>query len=312
MTEKTLDRSSQTTLFRPNLKDIETVRALNRYFLVTAEQVRRLFYGEGSIQWAKGRLKLLTDHEYASALKVTRTDSRGNAAFVYRLGPEGLKLCRSLDEPVPRRLRLYETSDSEYYIPHTLEINNVLISADMLSRTQATVTVIDLIHEKQMMAIKVPIGGGQQEGVITDGILTFGIADGGEEYEQTFFIEVDMGSKAGRWKRKVRKLIAYGSGPYKRHYDTPFFTVAVITPTGEAHMRNLRHWTADVLAEDGLRGTQWEQSFVFTAVPAAPTHPEAFWLSDTWFGPFADAPSWLIEVPGISSGLPAPSGASGP
>lgn len=298
MTDTTLFTASHIAPFRPTPKDIETVRALNRYFLLTAEQVRRLFYGEGSLTWAKGRLKLLTDNGYASALAVKRTDNRGNAAFVYRLGPGGLKLCRSLDDPVPRRLRLYQTSDSEYYVPHTLEINNVVISADILSRAQSGVTVIDLVHEKQMAAIKVPTGGGQYEGVITDGILTFAIAAGEEEYEQTFFLEVDMGSKAGRWKRKVRKLIAYGGGPYKAHCDTPFFTVAVITPNGEAHMRNLRRWTTDVLAEDGLQGTTWEHSFAFTAAPAATTAPEAFWLGETWYRPFADAPMRLIEVPG--------------
>lgn len=298
MTDTTRVPSAKATPFYPNSKDIETVKALNRYFLLSAEQVRRLFYGAGSIKWAKGRLKLLADNDYASALKVTRTDNRGNAAFVYRLGPEGLKLCRSLDEPVPRRLRLYQRSDSEYYVPHTLAINDVLISADLLGRAQAAVSVVDLVHEKQMTAIRVPTGGGQHEGVITDGILTFGITSSDGEYEQTFFIEVDMGSKAGRWKRKIRKLIAYGSGPYTQHYDTPFFTVAVITPNGEAHMQNLRHWTADVLAEDGLQGTTWEHSFVFTAAPAATTAPPLFWLGESWYRPFAAAPLRLMEYPG--------------
>ena len=292
MPETTLFTPAKTKPFMPTRKDIETIKALNRYFLMDAEQVRRLFYGTGSIQYAKARLKLLTDHDYASEL------GSKNKAYTYRLGPKGLKLCRSLDEPVPRRLRLYETSDSEYYVPHTLAINDVLISADMLGQTQNAVSVIDLVHEKQMAAIKVPVGGGQQEGVITDGILTFGITNGEEEFEQTFFLEIDMGSKAGRWKRKIRKLIAYGSGPYKKHFDTPFYTVAVITPIGEQHQRNLQHWTADVLTEDRLKGTQWEKSFLFTSQPAATTPPEQFWLAATWYEPFSDAPTRLMEVTG--------------
>lgn len=292
MAETTLFTSSKAKPFTPTAKDIETIKALNRYFLLDAEQVRRLFYGTGSIQYAKARLKLLTDNEYASEL------GSKNKAYTYRLGPKGLKLCRSLDEPVPRRLRLYETSDSEFFVPHTLAINDVLISADMLERTQQTVTVIDLIHEKQMSAIKVPLRGGREEGVITDGILTFGISAGGEEFEQTFFLEIDMGYRVDKWKKKIRRLISYGGGPYKKHYDTKFFTVAVITPKGDAHMHNLRHWTADVLYEDSLQGTNWEHSFLFTAAPAATTAPSLFWLGETWHRPFADAPLRLIEVNG--------------
>jgi len=41
----------------------------------------------------------------------------------------------------------------------------------MLARTHQAVTVLDLVHEKQMAAIKVPVGGGRREGVITDGIV---------------------------------------------------------------------------------------------------------------------------------------------
>jgi len=197
---------------------------------------------------------------------------------------------------VPRRLRLYQTSDSEYFIPHTLAINDVLISADLLERTRPHVGVVDLIHEKSMAAIKVPTGNGNQEGVITDGILTFGISNTDGEYEQTFFLEVDGGSKAGRWKSKIRRLISYGTGPYKQHCDTPYFTVLVITPMGEAHMHNLRRWTADVLTEDGLGGTPWEQSFVFTALPAATTPPDAFWLGEGWHDAFSARPMRLIEA----------------
>jgi hypothetical protein len=297
MAETTLfTPKKSTTPFRLTAKDIETVRALNRYFLLSAEQVRRLFYGKGSITWAKDRLRLLTKYEYASVL-----DNKAKGEYVYRLGPEGLKLCRKLDEPVPRRLRLYQSSDSEYYVPHTLAINDVLISADLLARTQQAVTVLDLIHEKQMAAIKVPVGGGRMEGVITDGILTFSIVEGGEKFEQTFFLEIDMGYRRTRWMTKVCRLISYGKEAYKKHYDTPFFTVAVITPLGEAHLRNLKRWTEDVFTEDGLRGTAIEKSFVFTAAPAATIHPASFWLGTSWLEPFSDIPLRLIETPGTAA-----------
>ncbi len=293
MPETTLFTPVKSKPFTPTRKDIETIKALNRYFLLSAEQVRRLFYGEGSIQYAKARCKLLADHGYVTVL--TNAATKG---YVYRLGPAGLKLLRTLDEEVPRRLRLYQSSDSEYFVPHTLAINDVLIAADMLEQTQQAVTVIDLVHEKHMAAIKVPTGGGREQGVITDGILTFGINAGGEEFEQTFFLEIDMGSKAGRWKRKIRRLIAYGSGPYKKHSDTPFFTVAVITPLGEQHRRNLQHWTADVLIEDHRKGSNWEASFLFTAHPAATTPPETFWLGATWYEPFSATPTRLMAMPG--------------
>src|SRR5205807_2043104 len=97
----------------PSERKIAILRAINRYFALTAEQVCRAFYAETSLKFVKSLMKELADHGYVEAFSIPRSQSRGNLPYVYRLGPQGLKLLRDLDEVVPRRLRRSEEPVSE-------------------------------------------------------------------------------------------------------------------------------------------------------------------------------------------------------
>src|SRR4051812_21066997 len=103
-----------------NATQVAIVQALSRYFALTAEHVCRLFYAETSLSFVKEQMRQLVVAGYADDFSIPRSRSRGNLPFVYRLGPEGLKLLRDFDEDVPRRLRRSEEPVSEIHIRHTL------------------------------------------------------------------------------------------------------------------------------------------------------------------------------------------------
>src|SRR5215207_6772177 len=64
------------------------LEALARYFYLTAEQLRRLLYGDGSLRYAQDRLKSLMEAGYV--LGVERPPSRrGKAARIYTLHTPG-------------------------------------------------------------------------------------------------------------------------------------------------------------------------------------------------------------------------------
>lgn len=289
--------ASRAQPYRINERDIEIVRSLNRYFYLTAAQVCRLFYKRGSLTFVKEKLRALVAAGYADACSIPRTQSRGNLPYVYRLGAKGLTLLRDLDEPTPYRLRRYATINSEYHLPHTLAVNDVLISADMLSQVQPAVSVAALLHERvlKQQPVAVTLPSGVRKGVIPDGVIDFDIADTAGAARQFVILELDMGSKQEAWKRKAERLILYGSGPFQARYKTHSFSLAVVTPKGERHMRDLKRWFEAVLVAKGLRESAWRDAVFFTSRDATDS-PDLFWLAPGWSTPFSDEPAVLLDV----------------
>src|SRR5437870_334569 len=86
---------------------------LARYFYLTAEQVRRLRYGQGSLRYAQDRLKSLMEAGYL--LGVDRPPSRhGKVSRIYTLHTPGRNLVLELGYVVPPRYRPREETDKSY------------------------------------------------------------------------------------------------------------------------------------------------------------------------------------------------------
>src|ERR1700730_16688141 len=86
------------------LADDTIMYAVNRYRLVTTEQLCRALYKKGSFTYARARLAALAQRNFLVKKTLPKT-SQGGAPHVYGLGPKGLRYLRSLDVATVNRVR---------------------------------------------------------------------------------------------------------------------------------------------------------------------------------------------------------------
>src|SRR5215211_4565842 len=114
--------------------DEPILEALARYFYLTAEQLRRLLYGAGSLRYAQDRLKSLMDAGYV--LGVERPPSRhGKAARIYTLHTPGRNVVLEMGYVVPPRYRPSEETTKSYrHWDHVVVAVDCLIAFELFSR----------------------------------------------------------------------------------------------------------------------------------------------------------------------------------
>ncbi len=281
--------------FEPNPKAVDILRGLNRLFYLSPLQVNRRYWTGNCLTQAKAVLKTLADHGYAEAVTLQGAEPRGRPAYVYRLGPAGLKyLCR-LDEPIPTRLR--HDDPTRDHLRHLLAVNDLILSAELLARTQQEVALAEFAHDRALKSTPFPVTmpSGRTATVVPDAILHFTISDREGEGEQYVVCEVDMGAKRQRWEEKMEKYLRFLPA-FTARYRTHSFTLAVATPLGDAHAAKLKLWTEQVFTRNGMQGTGLASAVFFTGDNPVAAAPEIFWLSPAWRPLFADDAAGLLEV----------------
>src|SRR5215216_4601288 len=126
------------------------LEALARYFYLTAEQLRRLLYGQGSLRYAQDRLKSLMEAGYL--LGVERPPSRhGKAARIYTLHTPGRNLVLLMGYVVPPRYRPSEETTKSYrHWDHVVAAVDCLIAFDLLSQSAPSIQLVRMLNERQL------------------------------------------------------------------------------------------------------------------------------------------------------------------
>jgi hypothetical protein len=116
----------------------------------------------------------------------------------------------------------------------------------------------------------------------------------------SLWLECDTGSEhRGRWENLLRARIAFLKQDYEAYFQTADCVVGyvVIGPPAyrAARLRQLRAWTATLLALEGL--TKWTSVFRFTAVDMDNiyAHPQLF-AAPEWYTADDSPPSPLVDT----------------
>jgi len=111
--------------------DDGVLRALLRFYYLSSRQVCLLGYSPRSLTYVQTKLKRLTDAGYCQRIWLPRPSARGSAPSVYTLARKGLNYLRAQGLDVPPRYHPSEQREHSYlFLSHTLEVNDVLISAN--------------------------------------------------------------------------------------------------------------------------------------------------------------------------------------
>jgi hypothetical protein len=211
-------------------RDLAILKRVSDLRFVSGSQLARMhFAGEASGSRTASRALLRLAHlgvleRLPRAVGGTQS---GSASYVYRLGAAGLRLAAKRGwQPDERRRRAH--IPGTLFVGHALavaELHTMLIEADRSGR-------IELLELSAEPACWRRYGGiGTQCGVLKpDSYLRLGAG----EYEDSYFIEVDMGSE-GSWalERKLGDYLAYEASGVEQHGRGVFPKCLWLAPDGE-------------------------------------------------------------------------------
>jgi hypothetical protein len=184
-------------------RDQQVVRRVSELRFVSGDQLRRLHFAEVPARTCREALLRLTRLDVLERLPRTVGGVRaGSAGYIYRLGPTGQRIAteRGWQRQPYRRAHVPGT----LFLDHALqvaELHTLLVEADRTRR-------IELLRLEAESASQRRYGGpvGRSRILKPDSYVRLGIG----EFEDSYFIEVDMGTEGSRaLEGKLRQYIEY-------------------------------------------------------------------------------------------------------
>lgn len=274
--------------------DDAMLRAIYAYQFLTTEQVTRLLYSRGSLWNVGARLKRLAEAGYLHRRRVP-TINTGNTPFVYSLGRFGMRYLREAGISEFPRFRPSERLELGFYaLRHNLLLNDVLIAAALLAEEVPELVLAEMRHDWRLKRspVRVQLAEGLQRDVVPDAWLDYHIR---QTARMSICLELDRGTEEEKqWKRKLRALLAFASGPYQSSYNTESLTIAFATDAGEYRLSKMKTWTEQVLAQE--QASADAELFLFTALSQGELNPQSLFLGQVWQQPFGTKPVALLSL----------------
>jgi hypothetical protein len=270
------------------------LRDIYTFHYLSLDQVMRLRgYHPASASNCRKLLKQLTDVGFLDSPKLPRA-YLGNPPYVYTLGRSGLNYLKDQGYDIEFRFRPNEHAQPSYsWLNHTMALNDFLICASLLEKSEPSIVLETLFHEWIIkrrffthveVKTKTETGSTKEKvGVIPDGFLNFRFLD---NTHMPIIFEMDL-SQESKWKIKqnLQARILYVKGPYQKLFDTTHATVAYAVAGGDTHRRDmLLDYCEQVLNETFTK--DMADTFLFCALPPGLLDPRQIFLSPLWHHPF--------------------------
>jgi hypothetical protein len=282
MTRRTPHQSAKPFRVLPSHERV--LQALGRYDHLTAEQTRRLLFGEGSLTYVQTKYKELADAGYVLRVPLGRPTLHGSGPLVYSLDRRGRAYLHTLGMDIPKRLRQSEERErSSMHLRHSIAVADVLILSDLLCRTDGRFVLARTSGERELRAraVSVRMPDGRRRAVALDAWIDLRVSHPGGGIEQLCLgFEIDNGTEwQAAWRRKVQALLALEAGPYGAAFGVDTLTIVVVAPDAP-RAAQLRAWTRQELTTQ--HATERADLFCFGAMPDDLSDPAPFFLSARW------------------------------
>lgn len=262
--------------------------------IATAKQLCRLHYSMGSIKAVKAKLRKLCDQGYVQLDAIPTKFTR--SPYYYALDKLGMQYLQQAGMDVNLYFRSSkEVNKHALFIEHTLEVNDILIAAALLKRSNASYWLDSFMHERSLKhnPYKVSWQGGRFA-LIPDAFLDFRVRVPEGLRRMPILLEHDRGSEEQKYfRRRIRAyLTLLKTETFKKLFQVRSVTVAFTTTAGQSRLGRLREWTRQELQNEpkevGLM-------FCFTALEK-PLEPQTIWLAPRWYTPYDNQPISLLGV----------------
>lgn len=256
---------------------LRILQLVNRLHYTTAEQVQRRYYSRGSKSTVQSHLKDMVELEYLHRIEI-RSWPRGGGSYpyFYTTGRRGRAVLRDLGDEVREHEKPGRADQlSGLFLSHTIKVNDILVSAELLEESSEEITINDYMHERVLRR--------RFRGAIPD--LYVDIAAGGYRYPLLF--ELDTGTIDGtRMRDKVGNLVRFYQGPFRRHFGLDAATIAVVCPD-HSRARSVSEWIA---REAG------KYAHIFLVSSTTPTNHLLLFGHESWLSPATGERLPLIEI----------------
>jgi hypothetical protein len=326
---KTTKEKKHTSGLNPAQENI--LEELYRFHFLTIGQFMRLLgYSKGSETTVSTYLKRMAPEKkeneeekksgYVQPLYLPRNTRYGKALLVYTIARKGINYLVALGKDVhPRFHPVEEEEKSYFFLKHTLDVNDFLISCTLIEKQYPAITLHSFIHERDLKRanpVKVQFEKINSDGskvldssgkvqyetmrIIPDAFLDFRIEqqDLGRRYRYCLLLELDRNTiEAKNFKRKVRGLLTLVKNEALciKHFGAKIPTIAFVnTVGGEKRRDQMRKWVEEELRKTKERDF-WANVFLFTNVDAE-MDSEQLLLGAVWMTPFGSQPVALLSA----------------
>jgi hypothetical protein len=185
----------------------EILEYVSQCYCLTAEMLSRLL--GYSYRYVQLGCRLLTEQGMLEAHHARKQTRFGVAPYVYSIGERGHNRLKQAGHPVPTRYRsLYERLHEGDPLAHTLAVNEFLINALILERTDPNITV-SFVHELDLNAnpLIIPLPD-EKKPVRLSADLWLKIEFANPPDQYCFLVEVYLSKLSkNRWQKKVRAYL---------------------------------------------------------------------------------------------------------
>lgn len=269
--------------------------ALYLYYLLTARQITRLLYPSeklGMFTTVKERLAQLSREKYINSYPLPT--SQGQRPLAYLLGLYGERSLAALGYDITMHRKLSEWKEKSYaWQMHLLELNDFLIAAKILEKSESRLYLFDWQHDLTIKANPATALGskGKTITVSPDGFLDIRTQAG---KRACFLVELDRANNSNaKFKKKIQDIITcFDQGKLTAHFNAKKLTILFPTTAGERRVEQMRDLTRQALKELGITGEVYKtQMFHFAAVPPLTSDqpdPKTLFCSPVWTTPYGD------------------------
>ncbi|TAK30920.1 MAG: hypothetical protein EPO21_18440 [Chloroflexota bacterium] len=266
--------------------------ALGRFHFLSAPQLTRLLFSQGSLTYTREHLKRLFHAGYVQRLFLPTPTPSGSSPAIYALDKKGFGYLKALSAAPKGRFRASEQGQREWlFLEHTLAVNDLLILAERLARQDSSIKLANMIHERQLKRTPIYVEDGEDRiGVVPDGWLDIRQGD----LQSCLAIELDRSGHVERkpFQRKVRGFCRYAQGPYQKAFGSQSLTVVIVATSGTRRLSELIRWTETELASTGAQDQA--DLFRLSAFDPATADPNDAFFATIWRRPFDPNPLPLL------------------
>lgn len=250
-----------------------TPLGLYHLHLATCRQLTRLHYGTKVEKYVQKRLKSLTEGGFVQAA-ILPTIKPLSSPYYYRLTQKGMDyLSRAgLDTE-----RVGTDRKGDYlFVTHTLELNDLLISAVLLKRLNPQCWLENIQHERTLK--RTPYKAGHVS-LIPDAFFSYCVRTGQGTFRLPLLLEHDRGTEEQQhFQRRIKAYSHFlAHEGYKAMFGVKTITIAFTTFEGQQRLEQMRRWTKAALGHEPLG-----HLFYFAALDRA-VDPCRTWLEPCWY-----------------------------
>ncbi len=257
------ERPTDPKPIRITARDIEIIKAVYEYRVMTTQQLKALFFP--SMHQTYGRLKALYDHEFIDRRFQGAAIDKMNTPMLYVLDKRGAELLRGQLGLVIEWHPVHNEVSTQF-LEHLVAINDVRIAVTTGCQEKAELEVLQWVGESDLKAdydrvtIRLTTGKHKTVSLIPDSYFALSTPLG----QSHCFLELDRGTMTV--KRFKEKILAYQqyykTGLYQERYQTRSLRVLTVT-TSQTRASNLKQ------AAEELQG---KQRFWFTTLEQVYSH----------------------------------------